>query len=109
MHLQVEARVPLFRGELKDDACSQVTAYFRLGSDSAASAKLLIDNHSYHYSMQFGVRFEALAVCNTNLYITGRQHPETGATQTLPGRYHREHYEESLFQWIEVGWCRICT
>ncbi|KAG2143286.1 hypothetical protein BD769DRAFT_1383257 [Suillus cothurnatus] len=49
----VEARVPLFRGELKDDACSQVTAYFRLGSDSAASAKLLIDNHSYHYSMQF--------------------------------------------------------
>ncbi|KAG2123504.1 hypothetical protein BD769DRAFT_1669965 [Suillus cothurnatus] len=47
-------RVPLFRGELKDDACSQVTAYFRLGSDSAASAKLLIDNHSYHYSMQFG-------------------------------------------------------
>ncbi|KAG2085838.1 hypothetical protein BD769DRAFT_1681486 [Suillus cothurnatus] len=37
MHLQVEARIPLFHG-----------------SDSAASAKLLIDNHSYHYSMQFG-------------------------------------------------------
>ncbi|KAG1809905.1 uncharacterized protein HD556DRAFT_1435639 [Suillus plorans] len=50
---KVEARVPLFRGELKDDACSQVTAYFCLGSDSAASAKLFIDNHSYHYSMQF--------------------------------------------------------
>ncbi|KAG1861815.1 hypothetical protein DFJ58DRAFT_725659 [Suillus subalutaceus] len=54
MHLQVKARVPLFRGDLKDNACNQVTAYLRLGSDSTASAKLFIDNHSYHYSMQFG-------------------------------------------------------
>ncbi|KAG2145300.1 uncharacterized protein EDB93DRAFT_1251401 [Suillus bovinus] len=54
MHLQVEARVPLFRGDLKDDTCNQVTAYLCLGSDSAASAKLFMDNHSYHYSMQFG-------------------------------------------------------
>lgn len=109
MHLQVEARVPLFRGELKDDACSQVTAYFCLGSDSAASAKLFIDNHSYHYSMQFSVHFEALAVCYTNLYITGRQHPKTSATQTLPGQYHHEHYEGLLFQRIKVSQWRICT
>ncbi|KAG2054210.1 hypothetical protein BDR06DRAFT_1007884 [Suillus hirtellus] len=51
---KVEACIPLFHGELKDDTCSQVTAYFCLGSDSAASAKLFINNHSYHYSMQFG-------------------------------------------------------
>lgn len=109
MHLQVEARVPLFRGDLKDDACNQVTAYLRLGSDSAASAKLFIDNHSYHYSMQFGVCFEALAVYYTNLYITGQWCPETSAKQTLPGWYHGAPHEGSLFQRTEVGWCRICT
>ncbi|KAG1734797.1 hypothetical protein EDB19DRAFT_1910925 [Suillus lakei] len=52
--LQVEARVPLFCGDLKDDACSQVAAYLRLGSNSIASAKAFIENHSYHYFTQFG-------------------------------------------------------
>ncbi|KAG1722756.1 hypothetical protein EDB19DRAFT_1916486 [Suillus lakei] len=50
----VKARVPLFCGDLKDDACGQVTAYLRLGSNSIASSKAFIEDHSYHYFMQFG-------------------------------------------------------
>ncbi|KAG1719915.1 hypothetical protein EDB19DRAFT_1918397 [Suillus lakei] len=49
----VEAQVPLFRGDLKDDACGQVAAYLRLGSNSIASSKAFIEDHSYHYFMQF--------------------------------------------------------
>ncbi|KAG1746414.1 hypothetical protein EDB19DRAFT_1905865 [Suillus lakei] len=49
----VEAQVPLFRGDLKDNACGQVAAYLRLGSNSIASSKAFIEDHSYHYFMQF--------------------------------------------------------
>ncbi|KAG2045739.1 hypothetical protein BDR06DRAFT_1000804 [Suillus hirtellus] len=47
----VEARVPLFRGDLKDEACNQFAAYLRLGSNCTASALLV--NHRYHYFMKF--------------------------------------------------------
>ncbi|KAG1718908.1 hypothetical protein EDB19DRAFT_1837349 [Suillus lakei] len=50
----VEAQVPLFHGDLKDDACVQVAAYLHLGSNSIASSKAFIEDHSYHYFMQFG-------------------------------------------------------
>ncbi|KAG1884422.1 hypothetical protein F4604DRAFT_1677049 [Suillus subluteus] len=50
----VEARVPLFRGDLKDEACNQVAAYLRLGSSNCtASASALLVNHRYHYFMKF--------------------------------------------------------
>ncbi|KAG1786941.1 uncharacterized protein HD556DRAFT_1313144 [Suillus plorans] len=46
----VEARVPLFRGDLKDEACNQVAAYLRLGSSNCTA---LLVNHRYHYFMKF--------------------------------------------------------
>ncbi|KAG0706654.1 hypothetical protein DFH29DRAFT_872182 [Suillus ampliporus] len=49
----VEARVLLFRGDLKDKACNQVSAYLRLGSNSIATSKVLLENHRYHYFMKF--------------------------------------------------------
>ncbi|KAG1875875.1 hypothetical protein C8R48DRAFT_768729 [Suillus tomentosus] len=49
----VEARVPLFRTELKDDACAQVSAYYRLGPDCVNTAKALLVNHVYHYEQHF--------------------------------------------------------
>ncbi|KAG2127252.1 uncharacterized protein EDB93DRAFT_1257130 [Suillus bovinus] len=51
----VEARVPLFHGDLKDEACSQVAAYLHLGSanTSIASTQALLVNHCYHYFMKF--------------------------------------------------------
>ncbi|KAG1831326.1 hypothetical protein EV424DRAFT_1534413 [Suillus variegatus] len=49
----VEARVPLFRTELKDNACAQVSAYYRLGPDCVNAAKALLVNHVYHYEQHF--------------------------------------------------------
>ncbi|KAG1866753.1 hypothetical protein F4604DRAFT_1928049 [Suillus subluteus] len=49
----IEARVPLFRTELKDDACAQVTAYYCLGPDCVDTAKALLVNHIYHYEHHF--------------------------------------------------------
>ncbi|KAG1851216.1 hypothetical protein C8R48DRAFT_777912 [Suillus tomentosus] len=49
----VDARVPLFRTELKDDTCAQVTAYYRLGPDCVDAAKALLASHVYHYAQRF--------------------------------------------------------
>ncbi|KAG1891601.1 uncharacterized protein F5891DRAFT_1197654 [Suillus fuscotomentosus] len=49
----VDARVPLFRTELKDDACAQVTAYYHLGPDCVDAAKALLASHVYHYAQRF--------------------------------------------------------
>ncbi|KAG2126266.1 hypothetical protein DEU56DRAFT_959595 [Suillus clintonianus] len=49
----IEARVPLFRTELKDDACAQVTSYYRLGPDCVDTVKALLVNHVYHYEQHF--------------------------------------------------------
>ncbi|KAG1847680.1 hypothetical protein DFJ58DRAFT_730093 [Suillus subalutaceus] len=49
----IEARVPLFRTELKDNACAQVTAYYHLGPDCVDTAKALLVNHIYHYEQHF--------------------------------------------------------
>ncbi|KAG1770182.1 hypothetical protein EDD22DRAFT_843216 [Suillus occidentalis] len=49
----VEARVPLFRSELKDDACAQVPAYYCLGPNCVDTAKALLVNHVYHYEQCF--------------------------------------------------------
>ncbi|KAG1765458.1 hypothetical protein EV702DRAFT_1050997 [Suillus placidus] len=67
----VEACVPLFHGDLKDDACGQVATYLHLGSDSIASAKAFIKNHSYHYFMQFSVHFETLLHLMKGRYFNG--------------------------------------
>ncbi|KAG2127504.1 hypothetical protein DEU56DRAFT_915717 [Suillus clintonianus] len=49
----VEARVPLFRTELKDDTCAQVTAYYRLGPDCIDTSKALLASHVYHFAQHF--------------------------------------------------------
>ncbi|KAG2119698.1 uncharacterized protein F5147DRAFT_647595 [Suillus discolor] len=49
----VDARVPLFRSELKDDACAQVTVYYHLGPDCVDTAKALLASHVYHYAQHF--------------------------------------------------------
>ncbi|KAG2129440.1 hypothetical protein DEU56DRAFT_915158 [Suillus clintonianus] len=49
----IEARVPLFHTELKDDACAQVTSYYHLGPDCVDTAKALLVNHVYHYEQHF--------------------------------------------------------
>ncbi|KAG1817027.1 hypothetical protein DFJ58DRAFT_739641 [Suillus subalutaceus] len=43
----------LFRTELKDDACAQVTAYYHLGPDCVDTAKALLASHAYHYTQHF--------------------------------------------------------
>jgi hypothetical protein len=59
--MQIEARVPLFRTELKDEACAQVTAYYRFGPDCSDAAKVLLVNHAYHYAQSFNVGCDILA------------------------------------------------
>ncbi|KAG2344881.1 hypothetical protein BDR05DRAFT_998887 [Suillus weaverae] len=49
----IEAWVPLFRTELKDNACAQVTVYYCLGPDCVDTAKALLVNHVYHYEQHF--------------------------------------------------------
>ncbi|KAG1787237.1 hypothetical protein EV424DRAFT_1551227 [Suillus variegatus] len=49
----VDARVPLFRTELKDDTGAQVMAYYRLGPDCVDTAKALLASHIYHYAQHF--------------------------------------------------------
>ncbi|KAG1902407.1 uncharacterized protein F5891DRAFT_1186518 [Suillus fuscotomentosus] len=49
----VDARVPLFCTELKDDACAQVTVYYHLGPDCVDAAKALLASHTYHYAQRF--------------------------------------------------------
>ncbi|KAG2066116.1 hypothetical protein BDR04DRAFT_1121396 [Suillus decipiens] len=49
----IEAWVPLFCTELKDDTCTQVTAYYCLGLDCVNTAKALMVNHIYHYEQHF--------------------------------------------------------
>ncbi|KAG1731876.1 hypothetical protein EDD22DRAFT_960475 [Suillus occidentalis] len=47
----VEARVPLFCSELKDDACAQVTAYYHLGPNCVDTTKALLVNHVLYIIM----------------------------------------------------------
>ncbi|KAG0698880.1 hypothetical protein DFH29DRAFT_1002419 [Suillus ampliporus] len=52
----VEAQVPLFHTELKDDTCTQVTAYYRLGPDCIDASKALLASHVYHFGQHFNCR-----------------------------------------------------
>ncbi|KAG2066201.1 hypothetical protein BDR04DRAFT_1121349 [Suillus decipiens] len=51
----VEAQVPIFHGEMKEDAFSQITAYFCFGPDSDCTsvAQPFLRTHSYHCVLQF--------------------------------------------------------
>ncbi|KAG1895819.1 uncharacterized protein F5891DRAFT_1193839 [Suillus fuscotomentosus] len=60
----VEARVPLFHTELKDDACAQVSAYYRLGPDCVNAAKALLVNHVYHYEQHFNEKNDPIPQSN---------------------------------------------
>ncbi|KAG1854871.1 hypothetical protein F4604DRAFT_1932502 [Suillus subluteus] len=42
----IEAQVPLFHTELKDDTCAQVTAYYHLGPDCVNTAKALLEKNN---------------------------------------------------------------
>ncbi|KAG2355589.1 hypothetical protein BDR07DRAFT_1381422 [Suillus spraguei] len=51
----VEAQVPIFRGEMKEDAFSQIAAYFHCSPDSDCTsvAQPFLHTHSYHCVLQF--------------------------------------------------------
>ncbi|KAG2153821.1 hypothetical protein DEU56DRAFT_907301 [Suillus clintonianus] len=49
----VEAQVPLFHTELKDDAYAHVTAYYHLGPDCIDTSKALLASHVYHFAQHF--------------------------------------------------------
>ncbi|KAG2368154.1 hypothetical protein BDR07DRAFT_1478481 [Suillus spraguei] len=57
----VDARVPILRRELKEDACANADGYFRLGhTDSGkAAARRLLDKLAYIYALKFDINNEA--------------------------------------------------
>ncbi|KAG1834078.1 hypothetical protein DFJ58DRAFT_735888 [Suillus subalutaceus] len=48
----VDARIPILRRELKDDACTKVSGYFHLGHIDVEKAKNLMVKHAYIYAMK---------------------------------------------------------
>jgi hypothetical protein len=52
---EVDARIPIMRRELKDDACTNVDGYFRLGHKDFTKAKTLTEKLVYIYAMKFDV------------------------------------------------------
>ncbi|KAG0701810.1 hypothetical protein DFH29DRAFT_999888 [Suillus ampliporus] len=49
----VDARIPILRRELKDDALAGVSGYFRLGHIDTDKAKSLLVQHAYIYALKF--------------------------------------------------------
>ena len=75
--MQIEACVPLFRTELKDDACTQVTAYYRLSPNCVDTTKALMVNHIYHFSQHFDVGCYVLAYVDllSVTHFAGEKYP----------------------------------
>ncbi|KAG1860756.1 hypothetical protein F4604DRAFT_1930076 [Suillus subluteus] len=57
----VDARVPILRRELKEDACAHADGYFRLGHTDTgkAAARRLLDKLAYIYALKFDINNEA--------------------------------------------------
>ncbi|KAG1883895.1 uncharacterized protein F5891DRAFT_990509 [Suillus fuscotomentosus] len=85
----VDARVPLFCTELKDDACAQVTAYYRLGPDCVDAAKALLASHVYHYAQRFDVALHVDALQEENNPIPQATKPYSAdiLPYLMKGRY----------------------
>ncbi|KAG1748821.1 uncharacterized protein EDB91DRAFT_1078969 [Suillus paluster] len=60
----VDARIPIMRHKLKDDACTNIDGYFRLGHKDFAKAKTLTEKLVYIYAMKFDVNNNATPVRN---------------------------------------------
>ncbi|KIK32498.1 hypothetical protein CY34DRAFT_758111, partial [Suillus luteus UH-Slu-Lm8-n1] len=60
----VDARIPIMRRELKDDACTNVDGHFRLGHKDFAKAKTLTEKLAYIYAMKFDVNNNATPIRN---------------------------------------------
>ncbi|KAG1764083.1 hypothetical protein EV702DRAFT_1205196 [Suillus placidus] len=58
---EVDARVPILRRELKEDACAHADGYFRLGHTDTgkAAARRLLDKLAYIYALKFDINNEA--------------------------------------------------
>jgi hypothetical protein len=67
----VDARVPILRRELKEDACAHADGYFRLGHTDTgkAAARKLLDKLAYIYTLKFDVRSLPLPVLLTLLRL----------------------------------------
>ncbi|KAG2158665.1 uncharacterized protein EDB93DRAFT_1245899 [Suillus bovinus] len=57
----VDARVPILRHELKEDACAHANGYFHLGHTDTgkAAARRLLDKFAYIYALKFDINNEA--------------------------------------------------
>ncbi|KAG2153428.1 uncharacterized protein EDB93DRAFT_1248702 [Suillus bovinus] len=57
----VDARVPILRRELKEDACAHADGYFRLGHTDTgkAAVRRLLDKFAYIYTLKFDINNEA--------------------------------------------------
>jgi hypothetical protein len=68
---EVDARVPILRRELKEDACAHADGYFRLGHTDTgkAAARRLLDKLAYIYALKFDVRSLPLPVLLTLLIL----------------------------------------
>ncbi|KAG2745268.1 hypothetical protein P692DRAFT_20741800, partial [Suillus brevipes Sb2] len=57
----VDARVPILRRELKEDACAHADGYFHLGHTDTgkAAARRLLDKLAYIYALKFDINNEA--------------------------------------------------
>ncbi|KAG2095158.1 hypothetical protein BD769DRAFT_1678501 [Suillus cothurnatus] len=57
----VDARVPILRRELKEDACAHADGYFRLGHTDTgkAAVRKLLDKLAYIYTLKFDINNEA--------------------------------------------------
>ncbi|KAG2151073.1 uncharacterized protein EDB93DRAFT_1249565 [Suillus bovinus] len=57
----VDARVPILRRELKEDACAHADGYFRLGHTDTgkAAVRRLLDKLAYIYALKFDINNEA--------------------------------------------------
>lgn len=52
---EVDACIPIMRHELKDDACTNIDGYFRLGHKDFAKARILMEKLVYIHAMKFNV------------------------------------------------------
>ncbi|KAG1858580.1 hypothetical protein C8R48DRAFT_674171 [Suillus tomentosus] len=60
----VDARIPIMRRELKEDACTNVDGYFRLGHKDFTKAKTLTEKLVYIYAMKFDGNNNATPIRN---------------------------------------------
>ncbi|KAG1825463.1 uncharacterized protein BJ212DRAFT_1474855 [Suillus subaureus] len=60
----VDARIPILRHELKDNACANINGYFCLGHKDFAKAKKLMEKVVYAYALKFNTNNNATPIRN---------------------------------------------